>query len=381
MSQAISYAAGIMSGTSLDGIDVAIVKIDTSQPEHPSYELAAFESFPFEETTKERIMAALSIDTSNVALICSLNFELGKLFGEAVAAACQKNNLVSENLRFVASHGQTIYHHPQKEGQLVPSTLQIGEASVIAEIVKTTVVSDFRYRDMAVGGQGAPIVPYSEYILYRSKQVQRILQNIGGISNATIIPKDGKLEDMLAFDTGPGNMIIDEFCRHFYQQSYDADGAFAKQGNIHEELLSDFMSHPFMTKKAPKTTGREDFGKHYVHELLSKYDMPANDWIKTATLFTAKAIAEGVRPYIDKTGSEMIIGGGGSYNSELVKMIKAELPEARVITQEEIGFSSEAKEAVAMVVLGHRTMEHLPSNVPSATGAAKEVILGKITYY
>ncbi|RSU08846.1 anhydro-N-acetylmuramic acid kinase [Vagococcus elongatus] len=377
----MSYAAGIMSGTSLDGIDVAIVKIDTSAPEDPVYEFAAFESYPFEDETKKRIMTALSIDNSDVALICSLNFELGKLFGNAVVAACKKNNLASEALRFVASHGQTIYHHPQKEGLLEPSTLQIGESSVIAEIVKTDVVSDFRYRDMAVGGQGAPIVPYSEYILYRSNYVQRILQNIGGISNATIIPKEGMLKNVLAFDTGPGNMIIDELCQHFYQKPYDSNGSFAKQGSIHQGLLSEFMSHPFIAKQAPKTTGREEFGKDYVHDLLAKYQMPANDWIKTATLFTAKAIAEGVRPYVDKTGSELIIGGGGSYNSELVKMITAELPEAQVMIQEDIGFSSEAKEAVAMVILGHRTMERLPSNVPSATGAAKEVILGKITYY
>lgn len=372
----MKYAVGIMSGTSLDGIDVALVKIADE-----SYDLIDFQSYQFELEMKDKISRSLAKETSDVELICSLNFELGYAFGEAVLKICEHNKINSSDLYFVASHGQTVYHHPKHSNGLVPSTLQIGESSVIAEITKTKVISDFRYRDMAVGGQGAPIVPFSEYVMYRSQERLRILQNIGGISNCTIIPKDGGIDDIMAFDTGPGNMIIDELCRHFYDKEYDRDGLYASQGKIDETLLADFLSHPFISKKAPKTTGREEFGKQYVKEMLAKYpDISANDWIRTATLFTAKAISGAVTPFLTEE-SELIVGGGGSYNPILIGILNEELPTVNVMIQEDIGESSDAKEAVAMVVLGDRTINKLTSNVPSATGASRHVILGKITYY
>ena len=371
----MTYAVGIMSGTSLDGVDVALVDIENN------YELVDFKSYSFESEMKEKIKQSLAKETSDVELICSLNFELGYIFGEAVVKICEANNINSGDLAFVASHGQTVYHHPKEGGGLVPSTLQIGESSVISEVTKTDVVSDFRYRDMAVGGQGAPIVPYSEYVLYRSENKQRILQNIGGISNATVIPKNGVLTDITAFDTGPGNMIIDELCRVFFKKEYDKDGLFAEKGSINKTILDEMMSHAFIKKQAPKTTGREEFGQQYVAAILAKYpDVPAYDWIRTATLFTAKAIASGVEPFLD-VETELIVGGGGSYNPILIEMLANELPHVKVMIQEDIGYSSDAKEAVAMVVLGDRTMKRLPSNVPSATGASRDVILGKITYY
>ncbi|MFI3603297.1 anhydro-N-acetylmuramic acid kinase AnmK [Vagococcus fluvialis] len=372
----MSYAVGIMSGTSLDGIDVALVKITGE-----TYELVDFQSYSFELGMKEKISRSLAKETSDVELICSLNFELAYLFGDAVLKICEHNKMNSSDLEFVASHGQTVYHHPKNANGLVSSTLQIGESSIIAEMTKTTVVSDFRPRDMAVGGQGAPIVPFSEYVMYRSQTSQRILQNIGGISNATIIPKNGALDKIVAFDCGPGNMIIDELCRHFYNEEYDRDGQYGSLGTVNEALLQDFMSHPFIAKPAPKTTGREEFGKQYVEEMLAKYpDISANDFIKTATLFTAKAISSAVTPYLELP-TELIVGGGGSYNPVLIELLKEELPEVKVMIQEDIGLSSDAKEAVAMVVLGHRTINKLPSNVPSATGASRDVILGKVTYY
>ena len=372
----MTYAVGIMSGTSLDGIDVALVKIKDE-----TYELEDFQSYEFDLEMKEKISKSLAKETSDVELICSLNFELAYAFGDAVLKICAHNKLDSSELLFVASHGQTVYHHPRNANGLVSSTLQIGESSIIAEMTKTTVVSDFRYRDMAVGGQGAPIVPYSEYVMYRSQESQRILQNIGGISNATIIPRNGSLKEIVAFDCGPGNMIIDELCRHFYQEEYDKDGKYGKLGQINETLLEEMMSHDFIKKPAPKTTGREEFGKQYVTALLEKYpNIAANDFIRTATLFTAKAISAAVTPYLESP-SELIVGGGGSYNPVLIEMIQAELPDVKVMIQEDIGLSSDAKEAVAMVVLGNRTLNKLPSNVPSATGASRDVILGKVTYY
>lgn len=372
----MKYAVGIMSGTSLDGIDVALVKIEAD-----NYELVDFQSYEFELEMKDKISRSLAKETSNVELICSLNFELAYLFGDAVLKICEHNQIPSSDLAFVASHGQTVYHHPKNENGLVSSTLQIGESSIIAEMTQTTVVSDFRPRDMAVGGQGAPIVPFSEYVMYRSQESQRILQNIGGISNATIIPKNGSLDHISAFDCGPGNMIIDELCRHFYQEEYDKDGQHGALGKVNHELLAEMMSHPFIEKPAPKTTGREEFGKQYVTALLGKYpDILPNDFIKTATLFTAKAISSAVTPYLELP-SELIVGGGGSYNPVLIELLKEELPTVKVMIQEDIGLSSDAKEAVAMVVLGDRTINKLPSNVPSATGASRDVILGKVTYY
>lgn len=375
----MKYAVGIMSGTSLDGIDVALVAISHEE----QYTLIDFKSYPFSSFIKEKILLSLSKNTSNVEQICSLNFELGYLFGEAVLKICSENDLNSQSLAFVASHGQTIYHHPTSTKGVVSSTLQIGESSVISELTKTTVVSDFRYRDMSVGGQGAPIVPFSEYKLYKSEQKNRILQNIGGISNATIIPKNANLTDVIAFDSGPGNMIIDELCRHFYQKEYDKNGDYASLGKINEELLHTFMSHPFIKQPYPKTTGREDFGKQYVEQLLVQYpSIPANDWIATATLFTAKSIALAVQDLFNQNEDvELIVGGGGSYNKTLLSMLKQALPSYWILTQEDIGFSSDAKEAIAMVILGYQTLQRKPSNVPNATGASKEVILGKITYY
>lgn len=374
-----NYAVGLMSGTSLDGIDVALVKIEGKNLT-TALELIDFMTVELPGQTKQRIQKGLSLTQSDVALICSLNFELGTLFGEAVLEICQKNNLASSDLLFVASHGQTMYHLPNGTEEYSPSTLQVGESSLIAEIVKTTVISDFRYRDMAVGGQGAPIVPYSEYVLYQDILKTRIMQNIGGIGNATVLPAAGSLNDVTAFDTGPGNMIIDELCRHFYQVEYDRDGNYASQGQVNHEVLTNLMAHPYIKLPAPKTTGREDFGHEFTMELLATYNLSANDWIATATMFTAQSIATAITPFV-KGETELIIGGGGGYNKVLVAMISEALPEVKVMIQEDLGFSSEAKEAIAMVVLGNQTYHHLPSNVPSATGATKEVILGKVTYY
>lgn len=374
-----NYAVGVMSGTSLDGIDVALVEI-TGKNLTTRLKLIDFITVDFAPKTKQRIQAGLSLEQSNVALICSLNFELGAIFGDAVLEICHKNQLASEELLFVASHGQTMYHIPNGTADYVPSTLQISESSLIAEKVKTTVISDFRYRDMAVGGQGAPIVPYSEYVLYQDIRTTRIMQNIGGIGNGTVLPAAGSLKDVTAFDTGPGNMIIDELCRHFYQEEYDRDGGYASQGQVNEEVLAALMAHPYIQKAVPKTTGREDFGYEFTMNLLASYELAPNDWIATATMFTAQSIASAIQPFV-KGKTELIVGGGGSYNKVMMAMLTDCLPDVSVMIQEDLGYSSEAKEAIAMTILGNQTYHHLASNVPSATGAAREVILGKITHY
>ena len=288
-----------------------------------------------------------------------------------------------EDLSFIASHGQTIFHIPKAYDDYVPSTLQIGEAAIIANECKTKVISNFRVMDMAVGGEGAPLVPYSETLLYSEENQAVALQNIGGIGNVTVLPKKGDTKKVIAFDTGPGNMMIDEAVRTFYGKKYDTDGYYARQGNLIPSLAAELKEHPYFNLEIPKTTGREMFGEHFTKSILEKYhSCEPNDLIHTFTWFTAYSIAYHYKKYlISEYGlKKCIIGGGGAYNSYLLELIKNEMPEVTVITQEEHGFSSEAKEALAFVILGNQTYHRRPSNVPSATGAKKSVILGQITY-
>ena len=374
----MAYAIGIMSGTSLDGVDAALVEI-SGVNEKTKVELVQFSTLSIPEDIDQQIRESFSLETSNSALISSLNVDLGDLFADAAIKVSEDAGIDLKDVEFIASHGQTIYHIPEQTDKYRSSTLQIGEAAVIAERTGCMVISDFRPRDMAVGGQGAPIVPYSEYILYRDTKKTRLLQNIGGIGNVTVIPPNASLNDLIAFDTGPGNMVINELSSHFYNESYDKDGENAASGKVNEELLDAWMNHPYILRKAPKTTGREEFGLQFVQEALDNYKLSANDWLATATMFTAKSIAKSAKQYLTEE-TDLIIGGGGSYNSTLVQYIQAALPEVNVIRQEDLGLSSDAKEAVAMAILGNQTYHRQPSNVPSATGASKAVILGNVTY-
>ncbi|EJS70127.1 anhydro-N-acetylmuramic acid kinase AnmK [Bacillus cereus] len=377
------YIVGLMSGTSLDGIDAALVRVN-NYGVRTEIDMIEFITYPFPKDVEEEIIQSLSVDTSNVQLICSLNFKLGKLFADAVKEVCKKARLPLEQLDLIGSHGQTIYHQPTQEKNWVPSTLQIGEPSVIAYETNTTVISNFRTMDIAAGGQGAPLVPYTEYILYRSKAKGRLLQNIGGIGNVTVLPKQASLNELYAFDTGPGNMIIDEICRQLFNVEYDKGGNLAKQGKINEQLLSYCINHPYIMSPPPKTTGRELFGKQYVDILLSKFDSLSNhDIVATITMFTAKSIVDNYCKFIfpQVKIDEVIIGGGGSYNKTLLNMIQSLLGESiQVYTQEELGYSSEAKEAVAFALLANETYHGNASNVPNATGAKNAVILGNISF-
>lgn len=371
-------AVGLMSGTSLDGVDAALVEI-TGVSEETKVQLKQFTTVPFSAAQKAQIAAQLANATSSVEGLCSLDFALGHAFGNAVLAVCQAAGVPSASLGFVASHGQTLYHLPDPPTGETRSTLQLGNAAIIAELTHTTVVSDFRSRDMAVGGQGAPIVPYSEYVLYRSPAHTRILQNIGGIGNATIIKQNAQLEDLFAFDTGPGNMVIDELCRHFFHTEYDDGGKHGAAGTVNQAVLQELLKHPYFAEQPPKTTGREVFGQQYTEGLLARYHLAPNDWIATATALTAQTIADAIKPFAP-AGTQLIVGGGGSYNPTLLAMLAQAAPGVEVLTQEQLGFRSDAKEAIAMTILGNQTLHHLPSNVPSATGASRPVILGSITY-
>ena len=375
-------AVGLMSGTSLDGVDTVLCEI-SGQDESTRVKQLYFKTYDIPESLRTKIRKCCSRELIPVDLICSLNFELGYLFADAVKSLCKDANVKLEDLSFIASHGQTIFHIPKPYDDYVPSTLQIGEAAIIANECKTKVISNFRVMDMAVGGEGAPLVPYSETLLYSEKNQAVALQNIGGIGNVTVLPKKGDTKKVIAFDTGPGNMMIDEAVRTFYGKKYDTDGYYARQGNLIPSLAAELKEHPYFNLEIPKTTGREMFGEHFTKSILEKYhSCEPNDLIHTFTWFTAYSIAYHYKKYlISEYGlKKCIIGGGGAYNSYLLELIRNEIPEVTVMTQEEHGFSSEAKEALAFVILGNQTYHRSPSNVPSATGAKKSVILGQITY-
>ncbi|MDD1367977.1 anhydro-N-acetylmuramic acid kinase AnmK [Bacillus sp. MHSD_36] len=378
------YVAGVMSGTSLDGIDVALIHIEGSGV-GSKVELIHFTTVPFSNDIKNEIQQALSIENSNVQLICSLNFKLGLCFANAVKEVCKEANFPLGQLDLIGSHGQTIYHQPQQDGSMIPSTLQIGEPAVIAYETNITVISNFRTMDMAAGGQGAPLVPYSEIILYRHPTKSRLLQNIGGIGNVTIIPGHISDQCVIAFDTGPGNMVMDEVCQRLFQLPYDQNGNIAKQGVVVEEVLTYCMNHSFLKMNPPKSTGREQFGEEFVSELLKRFEKHSKENIlTTVTRFTASSIVyhykEFILPYYEI--DEVILGGGGSYNDTLVEMIRHGLKEEKcaLFLQEDIGYSSEAKEAIAFAILANETYHRNPSNVPSATGAKESVVLGNITF-
>lgn len=374
------YAVGLMSGTSLDGIDAALVEL-IGFGEDTKVRLIEFINEKIPEDVKEEIRRCCTIDKSSTQLICSLNFKLGYIFAEAVKKVCDKAGFKLAKLDFIGSHGQTIFHIPRGYGSYAKSTFQIGEPAVIAYETGATVVSNFRTMDMAAGGEGAPLVPYTEYLIYKCDK-NRALQNIGGIGNVTVLPKNSRLEDMHAFDTGPGNMIIDEVAKRLKGVNYDKGGEFAAKGKVNEELLNELMDIDYIKAAPPKTTGRELFGAQFVDKLLDKWGyLLAEDLIATVTAFTAKSISENYRSFVFEHCpiEEVILGGGGSYNNTLVKMLSEYLPECKVMIQEDIGYSSDAKEAVAFAILANETLNGSCGNVIGATGASERVVLGNIT--
>lgn len=373
---------GLMSGTSLDGIDAALVEINGSGLT-TNVTLLDMVTVPLDAELKDQIKLACDPVKSNVPLICQLNVRLGHAFLAACRRLCEEANVPVDSIDFVASHGQTIWHAPSDD-PLTNSTLQIGEPSIIAYGLKTTVIADFRVMDMAAGGQGAPLVPFTEYLLYQSQHKHRLLQNIGGIGNVTVLPKAGDFKDLFAFDTGPGNMIIDEMMTSLFDQPYDAYGRTAERGKIIPKLQQELRNHPFLTFSPPKSTGREVYGKQFTQRLLADYaNEKAEDLIATVTDFTAYSITDSYRkfvfPTIGLSDIEIILSGGGAHNQSLIRMIKDYLPQGLTVqTQSEVGGSNDAKEAIAFAILGNETLHGHMNNAPAATGASQGVILGKI---
>jgi anhydro-N-acetylmuramic acid kinase len=376
-------AAGLMSGTSLDGIDVVICEITGIDLETEIKQIA-FETFPIPEIIKNKIRICSMDELIKPSMLTSLNFELGEIFARAIINLCNSVGIESKSLDFIASHGQTIFHQPFLTSDTKPSTLQLGESAVISTMCECPVVSDFRVMDMANGGQGAPLVPYPEFILYSKKDKNRALQNIGGIGNMTVLPKNSNVKDIIAFDTGPGNMMIDEAMSILFNKTYDHYGEVASAGKLIPSLQNFLIKHDYLRLPIPKTTGREIFGKIFVEEIISKYSTnSATDLITTITWFTAYCIEFHYSAFIKpKVGEidELIISGGGSHNKAIISFLKDMFPTTDVLTQEALGYSSDAKEAIAFVILGNQTLHKQPSNIPSATGANKLTVLGKIQY-
>ncbi len=370
---------GLMSGTSLDGVDAVLVEIENYGVE-TKVEVLDFISYPISDDLKQRILENCVPETSSVDAITSLNVELGELWCDAVQHLLDHSSW-DRPVDFIASHGQTIYHQPKPLNSFVRSTLQIGDPSTLAYRFKTDVVFNFRMMDMVDGGDGAPLVPYSEYLLYHSNEETTLLQNIGGIGNVTVIPKGSTLDDVRAFDTGPGNMMINAATAYYYNEAYDKDGNYATQGNIIPELLDNLLKHDYLQIQPPKSTGREMFGEDYVKQICDKYPDLANDVIATLTHFTALTIANSYKQFIipNLPVDRVVLGGGGAYNPVLVSLIQEYLPEIPVLTQESLGHSSDAKEAIAFAILGNETLNRQSSNVPSATGAKHHLILGQIS--
>ncbi|HOB16716.1 MAG TPA: anhydro-N-acetylmuramic acid kinase [Defluviitoga sp.] len=380
------YVVGLMSGTSVDGIDVALIDISEKCAEELNVKVVNFINKPYNNEIREKILECCDPKTSSVDKICRVNFELGELFASSVKEVVSLSSLKLQDIQLIGSHGQTVYHDVEND---FISSLQIGEAAVIAQRTGITTVSNFRARDIAAGGQGAPLVPYVDYILFKSPEFSRVLQNIGGIGNYTYIPKNAKLDEIQGTDTGPGNMLIDGVVQILTngEKTFDKDGEIAKKGTVSIELLNELKKHPFILKEAPKTTGREVFGLNYAKEIVNKakaLKLKDEDIVATVTNFTAFTIVDAYCRFIGNKIDQIIISGGGAYNPSLVETIKSYVKnllgnDISVMPLERLGYSSDAKEAVAFAVLAYQTYKGRYNNVPQITGAKSYVTLGDIT--
>jgi anhydro-N-acetylmuramic acid kinase len=366
-----------MSGTSLDGIDVAVVDISRKRG-GVCVVPVAFRSTPYPKLVREAILA-VSNSMTHTATIARLNFLLGELYAEAVIETCRRCRVPIESIVLAGMHGQTIFHEAsaiEYLGHRVSSTLQIGEAAIVAERTGLWTISNFRERDMAAGGKGAPLVPNVDYLLFRSRTISRVALNIGGIANITVIPASAERGHVIAFDTGPGNMVMDALVSHHTAgaQNFDRGGRIARQGKIHENLLKAMLSDPYFALPPPKACGREQFGRDFANGLVAT-GIPLPDLIATATELTAQTVAGAIRTYAE--AREVIASGGGVHNRQLMRRLRELLPALTITTTADHGIDPDAKEAIAFAILAYEFIERRPGNLPSATGARHAALLGK----
>jgi anhydro-N-acetylmuramic acid kinase len=395
--------AGIMSGTSADGIEVALVRI--TEPDDATRDrrsraaktsrkpsgavrlrLLGHSSYPYPRAVRSAVLSAMNATKASVADLARLNFLLGELFADTVIATQRKFRLRAE---LVGCHGQTLYHQGDRQPYLarpVAVTWQTGEAALIAARVGVPVVSDFRPADMAAGGKGAPLVPYLDYLLYRDSRLGRIVQNVGGIANLTAIPAGANSARVTAFDTGPGNMVIDAVMERMFHKPFDRNGEVAGSGRVHDDVVDRLLRERFFQKKPPKTAGREEFGREFTRAFVGMcLRAPKQDIVATATSLTVRSIAAAIRKFLlpsNNTYRELVVSGGGAKNATLLAMLANQVKPLGLVLRlsDEFGLPAAAKEAAAFALLAYETWNRRPSNVPSATGARRPAILGKISY-
>jgi anhydro-N-acetylmuramic acid kinase len=389
--------AGVMSGTSADGVDVALCRISPSRAKGgtPIVELIGHVGTAFPKTVRAAVLAAMDADAIPVAELARLNWRLGEVYADAIE---QTQSSLGVKAELVGCHGQTVYHQGTAEkylGKATRATWQMGEASVIAERLRVPVVSDFRPADVAAGGQGAPLVPMLDYCMFRSLTESRVLLNLGGIANLAAVPAGAKVDQVMAFDTGPGNMVIDGCMRRLYGRDFDRDGGVAKAGRVLQEVVDGILKDGYFTSLPPKSSGREQFGEAFVSRFIALCrrlgdSVLDEDLVATATALTSASVVEAYKRFVSKhLGSaapsspvELVVAGGGAKNDVLVKMLIDGLEPLKVNVRmmEELGVPAQAKEAVAFALLAWLSWHGLPGNVPSATGAKRAVVLGKICH-
>jgi len=383
--RSVQRIIGLISGTSVDGIDAALIEV-RDHGSSTRVHVWAHDTYAYPENLQAQLLAASYPDSSSVDLICHLNAAVGACFAEAAIAIAAAADVPMETVDLIGSHGQTIHHIPVATTTPLRSvsTLQIGEPCVIAERTGVTTVADFRPRDMAAGGLGAPLAPYGHYQLFADPQRPKLVQNIGGIANVSALTETDIMQT-LAFDTGPGNMLIDEAARYATggRQHFDADGQLAAQGQTHTGLLAELLQHPFLTQPPPKATGREAFGKElwqHICDRAADFNLSPADIARTCTAFTVESIALNYEHFIfpQQAIDEIIVCGGGADNPLLMQLFRQRVQPISVVTPEHYGYPNAALEAIIFAMLAHATIHHRPSNIPRTTGATHPVVLGKI---
>ncbi len=387
--------AGVMSGTSADGVDVALCRISPALTANgtPRIKLLGHIGMPYPKAVREAVLAAMDAKSASVADMSRLNWRLGSVYADAVVKAIAKFNIKPD---LVACHGQTVYHQGVAApfaGKLVRATWQIGEASVLAERLRIPVVSDFRPADLAAGGQAAPLVPMLDYVLFRHAKKSRVLVNLGGIGNLTAIPAGATTDSLLAFDTGPANMVLDACMAQLFNKPFDRNGATARKGVAQQNVIEEIMRDLYFSAPPPKSCGREQFGAAFTARFISlcrKARATDTDIIATAAALTVESILEAYRrfvwPHLGRSAPlanvEFVVAGGGAKNPTLMHLLQSGLKPlgVKLQTTDDFGIPAQAKEAVAFALLGYLTWNRMPGNIPAATGATRPVILGKVTF-
>lgn len=381
-------AIGLMSGTSHDGVSTAIVNIDERQ--RPPARAIHFRTYPYPASFRARLLAATAGNSVGSGELSALNFELGRAFGRAVISVAREARIALSRIDFIGSHGHTFFHRPPRVAGrgAIASTLQLGESAVIAAMTDLPVVADFRPMDIALGGEGAPLAPLAHLWLFADARRGRVIQNIGGIGNATYIPGGARLgnPDLIAFDTGPGVGLIDALMSQMTRgkMRMDRGGKTAARGRVSDPMLTALMRHRFFRRRPPKSTGREEFGVPYLAEIrrvAKPMNVRGDDLLATVTALTARSIAESVRRFISPRGrvDQLVAVGGGAHNPTLIKMLSQELPTLEVTTAAKLGLDGDSLEAVAFAILGYQMLRGRQGNIPSVTGARAPAILGKLT--